>query len=207
MGTPEVTQTFAVKANLLSNGGFEKPMAPWQFLLSNDGKVAAGASIDTTKFAGGVSSLLVTVTSAATSAWHVDVEQQNLPVTAGVTYEVQFWAIANATRTMNVILQGAAPNYTNHGLNASVTVRTTWQPYTLHFRRPGECCGRSFGILVRRVGGQRACGRGTVLRAVGIEKGDNRHRAVPCALRFVEGHSSLDRPGKLRPPCERACVR
>ena len=60
-------------------------------------------------------------------------EQDNLSITKGVTYQVQFWARSDTPRTMSVNCQGGAPNYTDYGLFGSFTLSPSWNLFTTSF--------------------------------------------------------------------------
>jgi uncharacterized protein (TIGR03437 family) len=122
--------------NLISNGGFEQGLAGWYLFVEQDGQAAATATIDSTVAAVGNNSLLVSVTSPDSSNWNVNLSQGSLPFVAGTTYQLQFWARANAPVAITVNTQGGPPNYTAYGLYTQVNLTTTWQLYTLSFQAP-----------------------------------------------------------------------
>jgi uncharacterized protein (TIGR03437 family) len=119
--------------NLLTNGGFENGLSGWQLDVDNDGQAAASLALDSSVMADGNTSAAIHVTSPGTIQWHVDLEQDNLPLTAGATYQLQFWARADSQRSITVFSQGVAPNYTSYGLDQQVSLTTNWQLFTLSF--------------------------------------------------------------------------
>jgi hypothetical protein len=128
------TQSFLVTSNLIVNGGFESgSLAPWVLLVDGDSEVAGTAALDSTTSVQGTTSAHITISSAGTANWHLDFEQPSLSLVAGATYQVQFWATADSARSFPVVMQGGAPNYSNYGLYASVTVGTSWRFYTASF--------------------------------------------------------------------------
>ena len=132
-----VSQSFLVTANVVVNGGFETgTLAPWALLLNPDGKAAATIALDSTTSAQGTTSAHITITSAGTANWHIDFEQASVPLVAGTTYKVQFWAKADSARSFPIVMQGGAPNYSIYGLDATVTIGTSWKLYTVTFVAP-----------------------------------------------------------------------
>ena len=121
-------------ANELSNGGFESgSRAPWKFNVVEDGAVNATAAIDPANAAAGTVSAMVTILSAATANWHVDLEQDGLGINAGKHYVVQFWASPSAARTIQVVAQGGSPLFANYGINTLVSLTPGWKLYQLNF--------------------------------------------------------------------------
>jgi uncharacterized protein (TIGR03437 family) len=122
--------------SLLANGSFEQNLASWSLLVNNDGQAKATDARDTTMSADGAASVLIQVLNIGTSQWHVDFEQDDVPLTAGAGYRVQFWARADANRSITVYSQGGAPNYPNYGLNQAVSLTPTWQFFEADFTAP-----------------------------------------------------------------------
>ncbi len=115
--------------NLLANPGFESAtIAPWTTIVSGGGK--ATFAVDTSIAAEGDSSVRMTVSATATNPWLVSIEQDNLPIVKGNTYQIQFWARSDSPRNMTINLQGGAPNYPNYGLYTSVALGPSWSFYT-----------------------------------------------------------------------------
>jgi uncharacterized protein (TIGR03437 family) len=124
----------ALSANLVQNGGFESNLAgTWQLDIQQ-GK--ATETQDTTVSADGSSSGQVTITAAGDAAYRISFEQENLPLVAGSTYRVQFWARADTPRTIAVHSQGGAPSFPNYNLDAEFLISTTWNFYTTSFTAP-----------------------------------------------------------------------
>jgi hypothetical protein len=131
---PGLTNSFNVAANELSNGGFEAgSLTPWRFSVVADGAVSATAAIDSTNAAAGSASAKISVVSAATANWHVDLEQDGLALTAGKQYVVQFWASPSVARAIQVVAQGGSPSFANYGMNATVPLTTGWKLYQVTF--------------------------------------------------------------------------
>ncbi|HWB85121.1 MAG TPA: carbohydrate binding domain-containing protein [Bryobacteraceae bacterium] len=115
--------------NLIANPGFESPsIAPWTTILGGGGK--ATFAIDDVIAAAGNSSVRMTVTTAASNPWLVSIEQDNLPIVKGATYQIQFWARSDSERTLAVNLQGGAPNYPYYGLYTTAVLGPSWNFYT-----------------------------------------------------------------------------
>jgi uncharacterized protein (TIGR03437 family) len=119
--------------NLLANSGFETGLTGWQLNVFADGQAQATAALDSIVTADGNSSARITIESAGTMQWHVDLEQDSIPLTAGANYQVQFWARADSPRTITVFSQGGAPNFPNYGLDAQISIGTNWSLYTASF--------------------------------------------------------------------------
>ena len=132
----EVTQSFTVVPNLLTNGGFEGSMAPWTFSASGGTSGANTAALGTSQHMDGNSSIDVAVTQIPTASYSVDLEQGHLPVLAGSSYTVQFWALADRAHPVQVELQGGSPAFALYGLFQTFNVGTTWQSYRVSFTSP-----------------------------------------------------------------------
>jgi hypothetical protein len=126
-----VTQSIAVMPNLLINGGVEESLAPWRFILTSPGN--GTASLSTTQFVSGASSADIDVTQTAPYPNRVEWEQDNLPLVAGTSYTVQFWAMADSMHPIDIRSEGLNPSYPFYGLQTSFTVGTTWAQYTTTF--------------------------------------------------------------------------
>ena len=123
----------AQTANLVTNSGFENGLTGWRLILNNDGQAKATASVDSAIAADGLSSAHIAINSPGTVNWHIDLEQDNLPLAAGTEYRVQFWARADSPRTITVFTQGGAPSYPNYGLSAQIAIGTSWSLHSASF--------------------------------------------------------------------------
>jgi uncharacterized protein (TIGR03437 family) len=122
----------ATPSNLLVNGAFESTgIGPWIITSGSGGK--ASAALDNTVAAEGNSSARIAVTATSANPWQVTFEQDNISITKGVTYQVQFWARSDTPRTMSIICQGGAPNFTNYGLYGSFALGRGWNLFTTSF--------------------------------------------------------------------------
>jgi uncharacterized protein (TIGR03437 family) len=135
LGSPlsPATQIGSDGPNLLTNPGFEDGLAGWQLVVNDAAKSAGSLTLDTSIAAAGNGSAAVTVASPDNIAWHVDLEQGNLPLTAGATYRLQFWARADSPRSITVFAQSAGPDYVSYGLDEHVALTTTWKLFTVSF--------------------------------------------------------------------------
>jgi hypothetical protein len=132
-----ITQSFTVMANSVLNGGFEGGIfTPWKLLINADGYANASAAPDTTTSVSGTASALIKVNVAGTANWHINLEQDNLPFTAGKSYILCFWAKASSARSIQLVTQGGAPSFANYGLYSTVSITTGWAQYTVSFTAP-----------------------------------------------------------------------
>jgi hypothetical protein len=120
--------------NLLVNGNFGSGLSDWDFWVDDDGKGKATVAADPADPAPGSKySAHISVTSPATMNWHIDLEQDNLSLTSGVEYQVQFWARADRPLVITVFSQGGAPNYPYYGLDAQISIGASWKLYSATF--------------------------------------------------------------------------
>jgi hypothetical protein len=120
--------------NLLTNGDFESGLSDWELNVFDDGKAKATVAADPADPAPGSKySALISIAHPGTVNWHIDLEQDKLPLSAGVEYQVQFWARASSPRVITVFSQGGEPNYPNYGLDAQIAIGTSWSLYLASF--------------------------------------------------------------------------
>jgi hypothetical protein len=124
---------FPVSPNILADGGFESSMGPWRLAVTNDGKIAGTAAVDSSAVFDGNAAAHVVVTSPGTSVWHLSFEQDKLSLIGGKSYVVQFRARAGSPRSIGVATQGLSAPYPNYGLDATVNLTTAWTLYSLTF--------------------------------------------------------------------------
>jgi len=121
-------------ANLVANGGFENTLqGSWSFYV---GSGSATEVQDCTVAHTGSCSAHVNVTALPDLNWKIDLEQDNLPLIAGHSYQVTFWARADQPRVLTISSQGGAPNYTFYGLDGQFSLGITWALYTATFSAP-----------------------------------------------------------------------
>ncbi len=143
LGTPlgpavQIGQSAA--SNMLLNPGFESGLTNWT--LSQTAPASATMVTDTAIVAQGNISAHVNVATAGTAAWQTSFEQDNVPMTAGVSYQLQFWARSDVPRNITLNSQGGAPAYTPYGLYSVIAINTNWTLYTVSFvstATAGDC--------------------------------------------------------------------
>ena len=140
LGTPVAPATLigpAAGPNETLNSAFDNNLTPWVLNLTSDGSAKATAVLDQTNGVNGGPAAHISITSPATTAWHVEFQQSNLSLTAGQEYEVQFWARASVPLTFQVAVQSGTSPYPYYGFNGmAVTVGSSWAPYSLYFVAP-----------------------------------------------------------------------
>jgi len=154
LGTPVTPATqFGPGAgpNETVNSGFDNNLTPWSLNLTSDGSARATAALDQTNGLNGAPAAHVSVTSAATEAWHVEFQQSGLSVTAGQEYEVQFWARSSVPLNFQIAVQSATSPYPYYGNGMAVSVGTTWAQYSVYFVSPSTA---KDGILEFQLGNQ-----------------------------------------------------
>jgi hypothetical protein len=131
--TPAQLVGGAAGANQLTNGGFENGLSSWTFAVTNDGSASATATSDTSTYHSGAASAHIAIASAGTAAYHIDLEQDGLPLTSGAEYAVSFWANASTAQSVVLAVQGGSPSYANYGLSSTVEVVPGWNQYSVSF--------------------------------------------------------------------------
>ena len=119
----------------IDNGGFEAPLeGTWNLTLNAGFGAAAALSRDNSQAAAGSWSARINVDAAGNRTnWHVDFNQRSRQLTAGVVYDLEFWAKAGAPRTIRLSSQKGSPDWRNYGLSASVNVTQEWQRFVVTF--------------------------------------------------------------------------
>jgi uncharacterized protein (TIGR03437 family) len=119
--------------NLLINGGMEAgSLSPWQTFSGSDGGKASTV-LDSSIAAEGNTSAHITVASTSAQPWEITFEQDNIAITKGVTYQIQFWARSDTPRSLWINGQGQGPLYPNYGLYQTFSVGPSWQLFTTFF--------------------------------------------------------------------------
>ena len=89
---------------------------------------------DTETAAEGSASARIPVTNAGHGTdWHVDFNQRNRRLRAGVSYDLEFWAKADAARTIALSAQKGSPDWRNYGLSKRVEIGVEWRRYSATF--------------------------------------------------------------------------
>src|SRR6202012_4495695 len=65
------------------NSAFNNNLSPWVLNVTSDGSAKATATLDQTNGVNGGPAAHISVTSPATTGWHVEFQQSNLSLTAG----------------------------------------------------------------------------------------------------------------------------
>lgn len=124
--TPTVSQ--------IVNGSFERPLVEaWTGYIATDEGAAAVIDRDASSGKSGPTALKVVVSQSSGTDWHVAVQQWNRRVVAGKSYNVSFWAKADAPRPLTVGMQKGGPDWRGYGLWDRVQLSTTWERYTVSF--------------------------------------------------------------------------
>lgn len=127
--TPPASAPIAVK-----NPGFEEAaLSPW--VLQVNSAAAGSVALDTRQRQAGSKSARLTVTKASTSAWHVQLAQNGLSLTANQSYTLKFWAKADRKRNLQVVMQQGVAPYTSYFV-ATPALGTGWTLYTYSFKAP-----------------------------------------------------------------------
>jgi len=121
----------ASTVNLIDNGSFEASLEATWGLSVNTGASAALAR-DTTDAVDGAASARITVTTPSRD-WHVDFSQRNRSFQHGLSYDLTFWAKADAPRSIGLSAQKGSPDWRNYGLRRTLNLSTEWKKYTVSF--------------------------------------------------------------------------
>ncbi len=124
----------ASPANLLTNAGFESPLSgTWVLQVTRTNGAAATVTADAANCHSGSCAHLA-ITGIDGTNWHVDFEQQNRPLQQGVSYDLAFWARADAARAIAVNAQRNSPDWRNYGLSKTLAITAEWTRYTVTFQ-------------------------------------------------------------------------
>ena len=128
----------------VQNGGFDSgSLAPWQLLLS--GGARGSARTDSLNKKEGSNAAAVTVLSTNANSWYVQLAQGQVPLRAGYTYTISFWAKASAARTAQLaVQQGVAPYATYFAQNLALT--TGWKKFSYSFT-PAATTGNALFVF------------------------------------------------------------
>lgn len=133
----------AAAPNLIQNGSFESTLTGnWGSSIDTTTGVVATIQRTTSTAEAGSYSVQIDVSTAATPSSSantcvycaVQLIQTGLSIKQGNVYQLQFWAKADTSRTMNLnIIQAGAP-YGNEGLATTVALGGAWQQYVIYFQ-------------------------------------------------------------------------
>ncbi len=125
--------TFAVEVNpnFFENPAFENDFINWN-TGANNGAVA-NFSITTTNPQEGTNAAEVSVITAGSNVWDVQLQRSGFSLEGGETYSLSFWAKAatNGLQFPVAFVKNQSP-WTWYG-GTTVTMTTTWTEYTLNF--------------------------------------------------------------------------
>lgn len=130
---PTATPTPA-PINYMQNNSFESGTTSWAFAKKSP---AAGSFTTTTSTAeSGASSAQLTITSISSSIFGIQLNSQSkLPMTAGHTYQVSFWAKSSKNRQIETVIQQWGSPYATYVKNDQ-NLTTSWQQYTFRYVAP-----------------------------------------------------------------------
>lgn len=118
-------------AERLTNPTFAAGATGWNFERHDTAVATATATSD---YTGGAPALRLDVTTAGAAGWHVQLNQANLPLTAGQIYTVSFAARADRALPFSAAVARAGPtDYNTIRPIADVTLGTAWQIFTSTF--------------------------------------------------------------------------
>ncbi len=133
-------------ANAFQNAGFDNPnpgwLAPWRMKLRSP--AAATISRVSANTQSGAAAQ-VEVSTAASLDWYAQLAQPNVPLSAGTTYTISFWARATAARPMRFAFQKASAPYGTY-VERTITVGTAWQRHSFDFVAPSTDASSLFNL-------------------------------------------------------------
>ncbi|MEK7571863.1 MAG: carbohydrate binding domain-containing protein [Patescibacteria group bacterium] len=120
----------ALGANIVKNPSFESGKTSWQLNQRSPGK-GTFATTTSTKNEGN-NSAQITVTRTSSNPAGVELAQYGLPLTAGKTYTVSFWAKASANRSIRNVIQLSSSPYTLYS-DKTFSLTSNWQQFSYTF--------------------------------------------------------------------------
>src|SRR3954454_16611357 len=127
MDTPEVPSP-----NLIVNGSVEGSVAPWALQVKSP--AAGTVGVDSTTRASGSSSAIITTTAATpSSAYNLQLKQDNISLTAANQHSLSFAAKADAGKTIGVMFQQRLSPYTVYYQQKTVPLTTASHAFTYAF--------------------------------------------------------------------------
>lgn len=132
----------AAGSNLLKNGDFATTTTDWQFNTSKEG-TAVGSISYAAKQAD------ITVSTAGTENWHLQLMQGGFALEAGATYILSFDAWANAARDVAIGLTTTDWKWQGGG---SVTVGTTSKNYQVELAALETIAAGTIGVIQFNIG-------------------------------------------------------
>jgi uncharacterized protein (TIGR03437 family) len=139
-----------VQSELIRDGTFSAPFGTdWGLALAP----GAAATVDrpaSSGYDGGFSAHIVVTTAATTPPARTGVQffQLAVPVTQGVTYQLQFWAKSSNARQMQVSAYSFdGGNFVPYGLGTIVSLGAQWQHYATSFKATAGGSDGRFGFF------------------------------------------------------------
>ncbi|MBI4902196.1 MAG: carbohydrate binding domain-containing protein [Acidobacteria bacterium] len=185
-----ITTRPAAAVNLIVNGGFEEPLSgTWNLSVSNSAALAT-LTRDNDAAEGGFSAL-VSITDAAQGVnWHIDFNQRDRSLRKGVSYDLTFWAKADAPRPVSLASQKGSPDWRNYGLSKTLSLTTEWKKYAVLFTANQTAADSPHPVLPRhayRKGLDRRCDSD---RASGPALPTPLHQRHGAAERYCESRNA-----------------
>jgi len=120
-------------APLLQDGSFEQELGPNWVLYVDTARSSAQARVarDTDAVDGAYSVRIDIVATAAD--WQVDFHQRNRSLEKGKSYDLSFWAKADAARSIGLASQKGSADWRGYGLSRRVDIGTDWKQYRVTF--------------------------------------------------------------------------
>ncbi|MBP7791629.1 MAG: CIA30 family protein [Candidatus Goldbacteria bacterium] len=119
-------------SEILTNGRFTTGnTTPW--VAEFHDTATGSAVVETGTGPGGLNCARINVTTAGSQGWHVQFNQPNLSVTAGVPYTITFYAKADTNRTIDLSLMMAHDPWSNLGFSTQINLTNAWQVFTFTF--------------------------------------------------------------------------
>ncbi len=115
---------------LLANAGFASGAASWN-LEEHD--TAAATATGVTTFTGNAPALRISVTTAGSANWHVQLNQAGLSLTAGQIYTASYWARSPDGLPLSGSVSRASGDFAGLYPIGNATLDNTWREFTTTF--------------------------------------------------------------------------
>jgi len=131
---------------VLDNGGFEEGFIDWITVDLTDEVTFVQDTID---FAPETCcrSLRIDIPTAG-APYEVQIKQENVDVTEGQEYTLQFWAKTSAGGSASLVLQNPEPPWDNYGLFQTIDLSTQWTRHQIVFEATATDPAAEFSIFV-----------------------------------------------------------
>lgn len=125
----------AQPVSYVDNGGFEQPLeGSWSSWVNAAEGAAATVQLDSAGAKEGTSCVRADVTQAGAGvSWHVAIMQVDRKVEKGKSYDLVFWAKADAAHEIGLSIQKGSADWDNYGLGQNLTLTAEWAQYTASF--------------------------------------------------------------------------